>query len=202
VPRALGANPHQRGFLPRSKQYPTKFLKTVIEKGASIGVNSTIIGGITIGKYAMIGVGSIVTKDIPDYSLWYGNPAEFKGFICQCGSKLDEKLQCNTSICKKENAMLLEIKKEKNKYVMKNPPTGAGSHFFVEIETYKIIRKDKSGKTSTGKAYKAIKELAVKYPDDEFLKISLLLTPPTYEFEQESTDELLLNEALTEKYGL
>jgi hypothetical protein len=103
---------------------------------------------------------------------------------------------------KKENAMLLEIKKEKNKYVVKNPPTGAGSHFFVEIESDKIIRKDKPLKASSGKAFKAIKELAAKYPGNEFLKISLLLTPPTYEFGKELSDELLLNEALSEKYGL
>jgi acetyltransferase-like isoleucine patch superfamily enzyme len=81
-------------FLPRSKQYPDKFLKTIIEEGASIGANSTIIGGITIGKYAMLGAGSVVTKNIPDYTLWYGNPARFKEYICRCGNKLDKNLHC------------------------------------------------------------------------------------------------------------
>jgi len=46
----------------------------------------------------MIGAGSVVTKDIPDYTLWYGNPAKDKGFVCQCGSKMEEDLHC--SVCK------------------------------------------------------------------------------------------------------
>ncbi len=62
---------------PRSKQYPEKFLKTVIKKGASIGANATILGGITIGEGAMIGAGSVVTKDVPPGELWVGNPAKF-----------------------------------------------------------------------------------------------------------------------------
>lgn len=81
-------------FTPRSKQYPKKFLITEIKFGASIGANSTIIGGITIGKYAMIGAGSVVTKDIPDHTLWYGNPAVCKANICKCGCKLDISLKC------------------------------------------------------------------------------------------------------------
>lgn len=80
---------------PRSKQYSKSFLKTIIDDGASIGANSTIIGGITIGKYAMIGAGSVVTKNIPDYTLWYGNPAVFKANICECGQKLDNYLKCS-----------------------------------------------------------------------------------------------------------
>lgn len=80
---------------PRSKQYPNKFLKTTVKKGASIGANATVIGGITIGKFAMIGAGSVVTKNIPDYTLWYGNPAVFKANICRCGTKLDNQLKCN-----------------------------------------------------------------------------------------------------------
>ncbi len=62
---------------PRSKQYPEKFETTTIEEGASIGAGSVILCGITIGKYAMIGAGSIVTKDIPENELWFGNPAQF-----------------------------------------------------------------------------------------------------------------------------
>jgi len=79
---------------PRSKQYPKTFLRTPVKEGASIGANSTIIGGITIGKYAMIGAGSVVTKNIPDFNLWYGNPATLKAYICQCGKKLDNQLTC------------------------------------------------------------------------------------------------------------
>jgi UDP-2-acetamido-3-amino-2,3-dideoxy-glucuronate N-acetyltransferase len=82
-------------FLPRSKQYPNEFLKTTIKKGASIGANSTIVGGITIGKYSMIGAGSVVTKNVGIQELWYGNPAKFKGYVCMCGQKCNEKLICN-----------------------------------------------------------------------------------------------------------
>ena len=81
-------------FMPRSKQYPKEFLKTTVKKGASIGANSTIVGGVTIGEYAMIGAGSVVTKNIATQELWYGNPATFKGYVCKCGRKCDENLIC------------------------------------------------------------------------------------------------------------
>jgi len=61
---------------PRSKQYPTDFQKTIIEDGASIGANATILGGITIGQNALVGAGSVVTKNIPANELWVGNPAK------------------------------------------------------------------------------------------------------------------------------
>ncbi len=81
-------------FTPRSKQYPSEFLKTCVKKYASIGANSTIIGGVTIAEYAMIGAGSVVTKDIGIQELWYGNPAKHKGYVCKCGNKCDAKLVC------------------------------------------------------------------------------------------------------------
>lgn len=62
---------------PRSKQYPTRFQSILIEEGASIGANATILGEITIGKHAMIGAGSVVTKNVPANELWVGNPARF-----------------------------------------------------------------------------------------------------------------------------
>ena len=54
-----------------------------------------IIGGITIGEYAMIGAGSVVTKDVGTQELSFGNPAKFKGYVCKCGQKCDETLVCN-----------------------------------------------------------------------------------------------------------
>lgn len=60
---------------PRSKKYPSQFLKIIVKEGASIGANATILPGITIGRKAMIGAGSVVTKDVPDYALVLGNPA-------------------------------------------------------------------------------------------------------------------------------
>jgi len=82
-------------FLPRSKQYPKDDLKTNIKKFASIGANSTIVGGITINEYAMIGAGSVVTKNVGTQELWYGNPAKHKGYVCKCGQKCDETLICS-----------------------------------------------------------------------------------------------------------
>jgi UDP-2-acetamido-3-amino-2,3-dideoxy-glucuronate N-acetyltransferase len=61
--------------MPRSKQYPQTFLKTLVKKGASIGANATILPGLTIGENAMIAAGSVVTKDVPANTLWLGNPA-------------------------------------------------------------------------------------------------------------------------------
>lgn len=74
---------------PRSKMHPERFAKTLVKKGASIGANSTIIAGHTIGKYAMIGAGSVVTKDVPDNTLWYGSPAIQKGYVTNEGIILD-----------------------------------------------------------------------------------------------------------------
>lgn len=70
-------------LFPRSKVYPDQFEKTLIKRGASIGANSTILAGITIGENAMIGAGSVVTKDVPANELWVGNPAKFKRKIEQ-----------------------------------------------------------------------------------------------------------------------
>lgn len=72
---------------PRSKQRIVH-LKTFVKQGASIGANSTIMGGITIGKYAMTGIASVVTHDVPDYALVYGNPAKFKNWIDEKGQNL------------------------------------------------------------------------------------------------------------------
>ena len=62
---------------PRSKQYPESFQRITIEDGASVGAGTIILGGVTIGKKAMVGAGSVVTKDIPAEELWMGNPAKF-----------------------------------------------------------------------------------------------------------------------------
>lgn len=75
---------------PRSKQYPDSFSTTVIEKGASIGANATILGGVTVGAYSMIGAGSVVTKNVPSFSLVIGNPARIVGWINEKGEKISE----------------------------------------------------------------------------------------------------------------
>ena len=61
---------------PKSKQIPKEFLKTHIKRGASIGANSTILPGLTIGEFSMVGAGTVVTKDVPNYSLVVGNPGK------------------------------------------------------------------------------------------------------------------------------
>lgn len=75
--------------VPRSKQYPEKIARTLIRKGASIGANTTVIAGHTVGRYALIGAGSVVTKDIPDNTIWFGNPAVMRGYITNEGIVLD-----------------------------------------------------------------------------------------------------------------
>lgn len=76
-------------LIPRSKVYPKDYMKTILEKGCSIGAGSSIIAGITIGEYAFIGAGSVVTKNIPPGTVWYGNPAKQHGFITNNGIILD-----------------------------------------------------------------------------------------------------------------
>ncbi len=63
--------------------------ETLVRYGASLGANSTVVCGVTIGQWAMVGAGSVVTRDVPDYGLVLGNPARLKGFVCTCGARLD-----------------------------------------------------------------------------------------------------------------
>jgi len=79
---------------PRSKMN-FDLLRTVIKQGASVGANVTILPGITVGAYSLIGAGSIITNDIPDNTLWIGNPARQKGYVCNFGQKLDIGLHCS-----------------------------------------------------------------------------------------------------------
>lgn len=65
-----------------------EYRPTVVRRGASLGANSTIVCGVVIGRYAFIGAGSVVTRDVPDFALIYGNPAQIRGWICACGVKL------------------------------------------------------------------------------------------------------------------
>ncbi|HEU0294624.1 MAG TPA: acyltransferase [Anaerolineales bacterium] len=67
--------------------------ETRIKKGAALGANSTIRCGITIGKWAMVGSGSVVTKDVPEHGLVYGNPARLHGFVCACGELTGKESQ-------------------------------------------------------------------------------------------------------------
>lgn len=81
---------------PRSK-YPKsgQFVKTTVKKGATIGANATIICGVSIGSWSLIGSGAVVTKNIKNYALVVGNPARQIGWICECGLKLNSQLECS-----------------------------------------------------------------------------------------------------------
>ena len=72
-------------FPQRGKEF---YVKTLIKKGASLGANSTIVCGNTIGKYVFVGAGAVVTKDIPDHALVTGVPSKITGWMCRCGEKL------------------------------------------------------------------------------------------------------------------
>jgi len=93
-------------FNPRC-EYPkdaSEYLKTYVYKGATIGANVVIVCGNSIGGYSFIGAGSVVTKSVPDYALYYGNPARLKGWICECGEKLDFNTEDETAcgVCSKK----------------------------------------------------------------------------------------------------
>lgn len=67
--------------------------KTLVKKGAAIGANATIRCGVTLGEWCLIGSGSVVTRDVPDYGLVFGNPAKLHGFVCPCGEKLAMEIE-------------------------------------------------------------------------------------------------------------
>lgn len=84
-----------RSAFPRNTK--DDYLVTLVKQGATIGANATIVCGHTVGRYAFIGAGATVTKDVPDYALVYGNPAKQAGWMCECGAKLEhfvEKTAC------------------------------------------------------------------------------------------------------------
>lgn len=99
-------------LLPRARTPEWTIIKTLVKKGSSIGANSTIICGVTIGEYSMIGAGSLVSKDVHPFTLVFGNPARMRGYVCFCGEilrKVTEPLPSGTilscSECKR-NVML------------------------------------------------------------------------------------------------
>jgi len=84
----------------------SEYKPTVVRKGATIGANATIVCGIEIGKYAFIGAGAVVTKNIPDYALVVGNPARQTGWMSEFGHKLTFNTE-GIAICKDTSAVYL-----------------------------------------------------------------------------------------------
>ncbi|HOW43049.1 MAG TPA: acyltransferase [Candidatus Omnitrophota bacterium] len=76
-----------RAFVERKNE----FLPTLVKKGATIGANATIVCGVTLGRFCMVGAGAVVKKDVPDHAIVAGVPAVFKGYACECGKTLDFK---------------------------------------------------------------------------------------------------------------
>lgn len=80
---------------PRSWQWDAHHLKpTTVKEGASLGANATIVCGTIIGKYSMVGAGTVVTADVPDHALVVGNPGTLKGYVCVCGHPLEDHNSC------------------------------------------------------------------------------------------------------------
>ncbi len=95
-----------RSAIPRMNE----LLPTLVKKGATIGANATIICGNNIGRYAFIGAGAVVTKNVPDYALVYGNRARLKGWVCECGQKIYFKRdEARCEACNKRYRMEKEM---------------------------------------------------------------------------------------------
>ena len=95
IPRAVNADLTPKGV------HDWKVTPTRVKTGAALGANSTIVCGVTVGAWAMVGSGSVVTKDVPDHALVLGNPARFVAWVCSCGErvKLDETSGKGTCTC-------------------------------------------------------------------------------------------------------
>ena len=75
------------------------YARTLVKEGASLGANSTVVCGHTVGRSALIAAGAVVTHDVPDYALMAGVPARQIGWVCECGKRLEEDLKCECGRC-------------------------------------------------------------------------------------------------------
>ena len=104
-----------RGFIERKQE----FKKTLVKRGATLGANSTVVCGSTVGRYALVGAGAVVVTDVPDYALMLGVPARRKGWVCKCGVTLKgardgQEIACPACGSKYQpNGETLEVLEEK-----------------------------------------------------------------------------------------
>jgi UDP-2-acetamido-3-amino-2,3-dideoxy-glucuronate N-acetyltransferase len=75
-------------LIPRARVYREEHGRTLVREGASLGANATLLCSITVGRFALVGAGAVVTRDVPDFGLVVGNPARLRGFVCRCGQRL------------------------------------------------------------------------------------------------------------------
>ena len=94
---------------PRSKKKDWALEKTIVKKGATIGSNATVLCGIIVGEYALIGAGSVVTKDVLPFEMVAGNPARKIGYVCCCGKKLEESFECSCELAYRLTENGLEV---------------------------------------------------------------------------------------------
>src|SRR5262249_23112807 len=97
-----------RSHIVRKNEYK----KTLVKRGASLGANCTIVCGTTIGEFAFIGAGAVVTRDVPNYALMLGVPAERAGWMCSCGLRLPEGNSPKCSACGRSYSVQGDICKE------------------------------------------------------------------------------------------
>ena len=118
IPRAV--NPD--GSLKLADDWEVSTIK--IGEGSAIGAHSVITPGVTIGKWALVGSGSVVTKDLPDFAMAFGNPARISDFVCKCGQRLKEEISRDEENIKFRCNCGLEITIPKKDYKLKSePPT-------------------------------------------------------------------------------
>lgn len=84
-----------------------KLERTTVRKGAAVGAGATVMCGVEIGEFAVIGAGSVVTKSVPAYTIVFGNPARFQGYACRCGLKLNHEFKCSCGLTYRLNGQNL-----------------------------------------------------------------------------------------------
>ena len=101
-----------------------QYQRTLVKQGASIGANAVILCGLDIGRFAFIGAGAVVTREVPDYALVVGNPARIAGWMCQCGLRLtfNDRREARCAVCGKEYIMLNEKQIEEKEVQVSQVP--------------------------------------------------------------------------------